>query len=799
MSNTRKYIIVSETEEKIDKLIELLSTPGVSPVSESSELLQGVRITNYLAASPNEVEVELTQNQYNDLLLSPDVLAISEVSDNLYSELDFRGQKRQLFSVFTSADNSVPESWAMARCSSISAVPPWNNDFTYYLTGSSVDLIVLDTGVMPNHPEWKDSNGNDRLQYVNWSNFAPLTTNPVISVVVGVSGATGNAFYINNVQQDTVYVVKDREGRSGYGYPATSRLQEYRFQLDGITTQAHPFFIGSAIGIPFRDVYVSNNGGTTGTVTLTVFPYNDLKSINAGNQEVMYYWSGSDITMGGIIARTPYNIQSLQNFFHSDANGHGTHCAGTAAGSACGWATDAKIYSVKFGFGDQYGYANNQYGTKLAYDFVTNWHKAKLLNPSLSSRPTVTTNSYGWPTGLGYNFIDVDLKVKQLTDNGIHFLHSAGNSYTLVVDPYDTAYFSQGRRVSSPAYPQGFYTSQNDNPVIDVGALGTRTWGIPNPTYTKAEFSNYGTGVSIYAPGSYIQSAWNTTAYATYQGFPGYGLRRISGTSMACPNVAGVLCTMLDEHPSLTPLQAKQKLLENAIHNAVLSYGSGDESYLVYGAFAGGSPLTLSQYPATFVATTSSSSAILRTNERCYNRVRFFNPDTSFYTTSGLKNGTVFFMNSATDMVFLSACPSSTVPESSSYTIWAESINGLFSNTALAPTPVTLNTGNGLVVASVAGNSDYFTFNVENNKILNKIILRNYNSADNVAWLGIQSGSTWTAGDNPGQMLAQQHFGPGNIDQEILTTSAPYNQGFYTVRVQQLGANTNYTIEFQVI
>jgi len=65
--------------------------------------------------------------------------------------------------------------------------------------------------------------------------------------------------------------------------------------------------------------------------------------------------------------------------------------------------------------------------------------------------------------------------------------------------------------------------------------------------------------------------------------------------------------------------------------------------------------------------------------------------------------------------------------------------------------------------------------------------------------LAIQSGSTWTAGDDPGLMLANQHFGPGNINQEVLSVAAPYNSGTYTVRVQQLGSNTNYTLEFQVL
>jgi len=138
-------------------------------------------------------------------------------------------------------------------------------------------------------------------------------------------------------------------------------------------------------------------------------------------------------------------------------------------------------------------------------------------------------------------------------------------------------------------------------------------------------------------------------------------------------------------------------------------------------------------------------------------------------------------------------------PTPTSYTIWNENINGPLSNSAGSPTVVTLNNGNGLVIASVAGNSDYFTFTVGNNQILNKIFLRSYSSSDNVAWLGIQSGSAWTAGNNSGLMLAQQHFGPENINQEILVGASSYNSGNYTVRVQQLGSNTNYTLEFQVL
>lgn len=76
----------------------------------------------------------------------------------------------------------------------------------------------------------------------------------------------------------------------------------------------------------------------------------------------------------------------------------------------------------------------------------------------------------------------------------------------------------------------------------------------------RASFSNYGTGITISAPGTGIVStvdAGRTTptgdSYASYQ-----------GTSMAAPHVTGVVSLMLSQNPSLTPAQVIAKLKSSA-------------------------------------------------------------------------------------------------------------------------------------------------------------------------------------------------------------------------------------------
>jgi serine protease len=104
------------------------------------------------------------------------------------------------------------------------------------------------------------------------------------------------------------------------------------------------------------------------------------------------------------------------------------------------------------------------------------------------------------------------------------------------------------------------------------------TVGSTTSSDARSSFSNYGSCVDIFAPGSSITSAWSTGDTAT---------NSISGTSMASPHVTGVAALYLANNPTATPSQVTTAILNNASTNKV-SDPVGSPNRLLYSLFSGG-------------------------------------------------------------------------------------------------------------------------------------------------------------------------------------------------------------------
>ncbi|CAM5229099.1 S8 family peptidase [Streptomyces aurantiogriseus] len=207
-----------------------------------------------------------------------------------------------------------------------------------------------------------------------------------------------------------------------------------------------------------------------------------------------------------------------------DGNGHGTHVATTIAGTTYGVAKKAKIVAVRV-------LNNSGSGTTAGVIAGIDWVTAN------HSGPSVANMSLG-----GGVSTTLDAAVRRSIASGVTYAVAAGNSST-------TASSSSPARVTE---------------AITVGATTS--------TDAKASYSNYGSALDIFAPGSSITAGWYTSDTAT---------NTISGTSMATPHVAGAAAIYLASHTSATPAQVATALVNGSTTGKVTSAGTGSPNRLL--------------------------------------------------------------------------------------------------------------------------------------------------------------------------------------------------------------------------
>lgn len=289
-------------------------------------------------------------------------------------------------------------------------------------------------------------------------------------------------------------------------------------------------------------------------------------------------------------------------------NNHGCHVAGTVAGNTQGWARSANIYNIS-------PYSTNPNGLEelVLFDYIRAFHKTKSINSTTGRKnPTVCNHSWGYgfqipldsypvtsisfrgstitgpfteaelrsygilATG-GYAYIPseypaLDADTEDAIADGIIMVAAASNDYTKIdvlggQDFNNTCTFSglgfvNQNRGSSPGRADG---------VICVGSVDVTS------TEAKAVYSNNGPRVDIFAPGTRIISSTNSGGVSDPRG-TGF-LNKYSGTSMASPQVCGVVACLLGQNPHWGQAQVRSYIVGLAKDNQLIDTGGGLDDY----------------------------------------------------------------------------------------------------------------------------------------------------------------------------------------------------------------------------
>jgi len=197
----------------------------------------------------------------------------------------------------------------------------------------------------------------------------------------------------------------------------------------------------------------------------------------------------------------------------TDGNGHGTHCAGTVAGQTYGIAKEANLIAVKV-------LSDSGSGSTSGVIDGINW-----AANDAKGKPSVANLSLGG----GFSQANNDA-VAALIAAGVTTAVAAGNDNADACD----------------------YSPASTPEAITVAASDKNN--------ARASYSNYGTCVDIYGPGSSITSSWIGSPSAT---------NTISGTSMASPQVCGAAANYLSRNPGKTPQEIRDYLVNNGATNQI--------------------------------------------------------------------------------------------------------------------------------------------------------------------------------------------------------------------------------------
>lgn len=325
---------------------------------------------------------------------------------------------------------------------------------------------------------------------------------------------------------------------------------------------------------------------------------------------------------------TASGLAGTQNANHyRDYDGHGTHVASTAAGKIFGWAKNAHIYSLKVAGLEGTGDSGTGISVTDCFDVIKEWHRKKNdpADPSYTGRPTVVNMSWGYGTtvgtaafvsgiyrGVGWTYsgqtdsvmhstygiqpygpfggsrrmpaqvASVDTDVEELIDAGVHVCIAAGNDNHGCYYPGDTDYDNE---VTFDGFSPRYYhrpSSPYSEKAFNVGNINYYNTDVNGVVQETASYSSKrGTAVNIWAPGEQISAAMSTInknrsypPIADYVGGGAHLQQHLSGTSMASPQVAGVVALHLQANPRLTPAAMLTRIINDTTPGLIRDNGN---------------------------------------------------------------------------------------------------------------------------------------------------------------------------------------------------------------------------------
>ena len=450
--------------------------------------------------------------------------------------------------------NNASKNWGIARAiEGVNSPPTWglpyiqgqtiseeqSKTLTTTSSGKNVDVVIMDHHVNPEHPEFAvnaDGTGGSRVNQLNWFG------NDFNAVKNGYNGslngtATWPSTYVYGSQTYTqsggnwVYAKPGAYSHHGNHVASSAAGNTHGLARDAniynISFQAYHIADNhSSLGY-----YVNSSGNNVPAFSLT------------GNYAVdaIRHWHNNVKTVNPATGRKNPTIVNMSWTYSNDF----IPVSGATS-----------VYHR--------GVNTNLVGESTLYK--------KVFLESIGYM-TITKNDQPYVyTGNNTSSIDVDL-IDAIKD-GIIFVAGAGNYYTRSADPTDPDWTNSitswgvAWDTMRGSYPAGAGTITDGTKVIAVGSIGCEE------AEYRDKYSTYGTGVDVWAPGQGIMGSWYDNNNPDYAGpssilqdprSSSAYVKHMNGTSMASPQITGLLACHMEQEPGLTQDEAYEYIKQNSV------------------------------------------------------------------------------------------------------------------------------------------------------------------------------------------------------------------------------------------
>lgn len=521
----REYVVVVKRGYTIDKLEYDLRRDTSEDDGVDSSIVpdRKVAVANHRDLNNRMTHFMMTWDEARALRRHPEVMSV-ELEDIVDTQIyTTRTQNFNKVGLFASNVGSTTN-YGLYRCNFTENVygasSTLTGDMTQNLDGTGVDVVIMDVGVVTDHPEWEGPDGRNRFVEINWYTAA------------NVAGSMPVGYYDDPTDGHGTTVASVIAGKT-YGWATNANI--YSLRTLGSNTIAH------STGLDLVRQWHENKpiNPKTGFKNPTI--------INAS-------WGVVDYIMG---AQTIGNYDPFQ--------GHGVY-------------TDLQVWDGNWR-GNAWSSSTLGIGTymmpKQEYGLGMTLHSENYV----LSGANCTANIYVVP---GYNG-PIEASVEACLDSGIIFVVAPGNNQNKCDGPDGPDWETYANIITavSPVTLETIYYARPSTPwangVVTVGAVDSTVYQFDSNLEQRASYSHYGTAVDIYAPGTGIVGATSPldAQAEPYYANASYSQESQQGTSFSAPQVAGVAALYCQLNPGATPAQFKQWLnTKGSVTNAIIDTGS---------------------------------------------------------------------------------------------------------------------------------------------------------------------------------------------------------------------------------